>query len=92
MPACTSDAATIDVEPPTEPAVWTRSIGLPTHPSASARNSSGIITPSKKSGALPMTTASMSDQVMCASSSARNAASRISPAIDTSPRVELCLV
>ena len=48
------------VEPPTEPAVCTRNIGLPTAPSASARYSSGIITPSKKSGALPMTTASMS--------------------------------
>ena len=54
-----------------EPAVCTRSIGLPTAPSASARYSSGIITPSKKSGALPMTTASMSAQVISASSSAR---------------------
>ena len=58
-------AATIAVEPPTEPAVCTRSIGLPTAPSASARYSSGIITPSKKSGALPMTTASMSAHVDC---------------------------
>jgi hypothetical protein len=35
-----------------------------TAPSASARKSSGIIAPSKKSGALPMTTASMSSQVI----------------------------
>ena len=53
-------AATIAVEPPTEPAVCTRSSGLPAAPSASARNSSGIITPSNRSGALPTTTASMS--------------------------------
>src|SRR5690242_20855312 len=50
--------ATTAVDPPTEPAVCTRSSGLPTAPSASARNSSGIITPSKKSGALPTTTRS----------------------------------
>ena len=55
--------ATIAVEPPTEPAVCTRISGLPAAPSASARNSSGIITPSKKSGALPTTTASMSSNV-----------------------------
>ena len=67
--------------------MWTRSSGLPTAPSASARYSSGIITPSKKSGALPMTTASMSAHVMPASASASTAASRTSPAIDTSPRV-----
>ena len=36
-PDWTSDAATIAVEPPTEPAVWTRSSGLPAAPSASAR-------------------------------------------------------
>jgi hypothetical protein len=36
-PACTSDDATIAVEPPTEPAVCTRSSGLPAAPSASAR-------------------------------------------------------
>ena len=53
-PAWTRLVATMAVEPPTEPAVWTRSIGLPTAPSASARYSSGIITPSKKSGALPI--------------------------------------
>ena len=87
IPACTRLAATRAVEPPTEPAVCTRSIGLPTAPSASARYSSGIMRPSKKSGALPMTTASMSAQVMPASSSASTAASRTSPAIDTSPRV-----
>ena len=34
---CTIEAATHAVEPPTEPAVWTRMIGLPTAPSASAR-------------------------------------------------------
>ena len=36
-PAWTSEAATIAVEPPTEPAVCTRSSGLPAAPSASAR-------------------------------------------------------
>ena len=41
------------VEPPTLPAVCTRSIGLPTPPRASARNSSGWMIPSKASGALP---------------------------------------
>ena len=55
-------AATIAVEPPTEPAVCTRSSGLPAAPSASARYSSGIITPSNRSGALPTTMASMSSK------------------------------
>ena len=63
MPDVIRWAATRAVEPPTEPAVWTRNMGLPTAPSASARYSSGIITPSNMSGALPMTTASMSVQV-----------------------------
>ncbi len=36
-PLSTRLAATIVVDPPTEPAVCTRSIGLPTQPSASAR-------------------------------------------------------
>ena len=67
----TSEAATNAVEPPTDPAVWTRSIGLPTHPRASARYSSGMTTPSKKSGALPMTTASISAHPRRASSRAR---------------------
>ena len=53
MPACTRLAVTMPVAPPTEPAVCTRSSGLPTAPSASARYSSGIITPSNRSGALP---------------------------------------
>ena len=75
-----------------DPAVCTRNSGLPVAPSASARYSSGIITPSKKSGALPITTASMSAQVISASSSAREAASRTRPAIETSPRVAWCLV
>ena len=92
IPACTSCDATMAVEPPTEPAVCTRNSGLPVAPSASARKSSGIITPSKKSGALPTTTASMSAQVIPASSSALEAASRTSPAIETSPRVAWCLV
>src|SRR4029077_6636991 len=77
---------TTAVDPPTLPAVCTRMIGLPVAPSASARYSSGIITPSKMSGAVPITTASMSDQVISASASARMAASRTSPAIDTSSR------
>src|SRR5690606_7101384 len=67
-------------------------IGLPFAPSASARNVSGIITPSNRSGALPTTTASMSFQVSPASSSARRAASRTSPAIDTSNRLLLYAV
>ena len=59
------------VVPPTEPAVCTRNIGLPVAPSASVRYSSGFMTPSNRSGALPRTTASMSDQSIWASSSAR---------------------
>src|SRR3954449_2179274 len=91
-PACTSEAATMAVEPPTEPAVCTRSSGLPEAPSASARYSSGIITPSKRSGALPTTTASMSSKVRPASSRARSTASRRRPAIDTSARSAWYLV
>jgi hypothetical protein len=75
------------VVPPTLPAVWTRSMGLPTAPSASARKSSGVITPSNMSGALPITTASMSFQSYSASSRARSAASRISPTWETSTRL-----
>ncbi len=86
-PAWTSDAATIAVEPPTEPAVCTRSSGLPAAPSASAMNSSGIITPSNRSGALPTTIASISSSVMPASSRARSMASRHRPAIETSRRL-----
>src|SRR5882672_4995974 len=55
LPDCTRLAATTAVDPPTEPAVCTRIIGLPVAPTASAMNSSGIITPSKKSSALPTT-------------------------------------
>src|SRR5688500_10824043 len=50
------------------------------------------MTPSNRSGALPMTTASMSFQVSPASSSARCAASRTSPAIETSSRLVLYAV
>src|SRR5262245_44079207 len=39
-----------------------------------------------------MTTASMSLQVIWASARARTAASRTSPAMETSPRVDSCLV
>jgi len=67
-------------------------MGLPTAPSASARKSSGIITPSNMSGALPITTASMSFQSHSASSSARSAASRISPTWETSMRLASKLV
>ena len=88
----TSLAATIAVEPPTLPAVCTRIIGLPAAPSASARYSSGMTTPSNMSGALPITTASMSPQSRPASSSASCAASRTSPAIETSWRAETCRV
>ena len=63
LPDCTRLAATTAVDPPTEPAVCTRISGLPVAPMASAMNSSGIMTPSKKSGALPTTTASMSSKV-----------------------------
>jgi hypothetical protein len=87
LPDCTRLAATIAVEPPTEPAVWTRINGLLVAPVASAMNSSGIITPSKKSGALPTTTASMSSNVVPESSSARSMASRTRPFIDTSWRL-----
>ena len=91
-PACTRLVATMPVAPPTEPAVCTRSSGLPTAPSASARYSSGIITPSNRSGAFPTTTASMSASAKPASCSARSAASRHSPAIDTSVRFDRCRV
>ena len=83
-PEVTRELATTAVEPPTEPAVCTRSSGFPVAPMASAMNSSGIITPSNRSGALPTTTASMSSQVTSASSIARSIASRSIPDIDTS--------
>src|SRR5438128_12106496 len=41
-PPATRLAATIEVEPPTEPALCTRILGLPTPPSAAARHSPGI--------------------------------------------------
>ena len=85
-PAWTRLVATSPVAPPTEPAVCTRSSGLPMAPSASARYSSGIITPSNRSGAFPTTTASMSARSVPASARARSTASRHSPAIDTSVR------
>ena len=91
-PAWTRLAATMPVAPPTEPAVCTRSSGLPVAPSASARYSSGIITPSNRSGALPTTTASMSPKPSPASASARSTASRHRPAIDTSARRDRCRV
>src|SRR5262249_53011423 len=75
-----------------EPAVCTRSSGLPTAPRASARYSSGIMTPSNRSGALPSTTASIWLAVSWASASARSTASRQSPAIDTSVRLLRCWV
>src|ERR1017187_45819 len=85
-PAWTRLVATLPVAPPTEPAVCTRSSGLPVAPSASDRYSSGIITPSNRSGAFPTTTASMSARVLPESASARSTASRQRPAIDTSAR------
>src|ERR1035437_4479289 len=85
-PAWTRLVATLPVPPPTEPAVCTRSSGLPVAPSASARYSSGIITPSNRSGAFPTTTASMSARLLPESVSARSTASRQRPAIDTSAR------
>ena len=74
------------MEAPTDPAVWTRWMGLPTAPRASHSDSSGIITPSRASGALPITTASMSAKSISASSRAARAASRTKPSRDTSPR------
>ena len=74
----------IAVDAPTEPAVCTRWMGFPTAPSASASDSSGIITASSASGALPITIASMSANVMPASSSASRAAHRTSPSRVTS--------
>src|SRR5262245_52872389 len=84
--------ATIDVDPPTLPAVCTRIIGLPCAPSASAIDSSGIITPSNGSGALPSTTASMSRHVHSASSHATVAASPPRPGSEASSRFFLCFV
>ena len=72
--------------------MWTRRIGLPTAPSDSARKISGIITPSKKSGAFPITTASTSPQSRSACRRARVAASRTSPGIETSAALERYLV
>ena len=37
LPLWTCEAATSAVEPPTDPAVCTRSMGLPLHPRASVR-------------------------------------------------------
>ncbi|MEZ5134315.1 MAG: hypothetical protein R2699_04475 [Acidimicrobiales bacterium] len=37
IPAAMRSCATMAVDPPTDPAVWTRNIGLPTAPRASAR-------------------------------------------------------
>src|SRR5690606_8072850 len=45
------------------------------------------MTPSNRSGALPTTTASMSDQPTCASAMARSTASRSRPGMDTSVRL-----
>ena len=92
LPDWTRLVATIAVDPPTEPAVCTRISGLPVAPTASAMNSSGIMTPSKKSGALPTTTASMSSNVEPESSSALSMASRTRPFIETSLRLATYLV
>ena len=86
LPDWTRLAATTPVDPPTEPAVCTRISGFPVAPMASDMNSSGIMTPSKKSGALPTTTASMSSNVEPESASARSIASRTRPFIETSCR------
>src|SRR6185312_5854629 len=87
LPDCTRLAATTAVDPPTDPAVCTRISGLLVAPTASAMNSSGIMTPSKKSGALPTTTASMSSMVDPESANALSIASRTRPFIDTSWRL-----
>ncbi len=92
LPDCTRLAATTPVEPPTEPAVCTRISGLPVAPTASAMNNSGIMTPSKKSGALPTTTASISAIVRPESARALSMASRTRPFIDTSWRLATYLV
>ena len=62
--------------------------GLPTAASESTSASSGDISPSMMSGALPTTTASISFQPSSASSSARPAASRTRPPSVTSFRTE----
>ncbi|SLE53205.1 Uncharacterised protein [Mycobacteroides abscessus subsp. massiliense] len=87
LPDCTRLAATTPVDPPTDPAVCTRIIGFPVAPIASAMKSSGIMTPSKKSGALPTTTASISSQSTPASVMARSMASRTRPFMETSCRL-----
>ena len=87
-PDWTWAAATIAVDPPTEPAVCTRRSGLPTAPRASAIINSGIMTPSNRSGALPTITASMSSQPTPASAMAASMASRQRPAMETSVRRE----
>ena len=92
LPDCTRLAATTPVEPPTEPAVCTRIMGFPVAPIASAMKSSGIMTPSKKSGALPTTTASISSQPTPASVIARSIASRTRPFMETSWRLATYLV
>src|SRR5213078_1624317 len=73
-PEATCVTAASAVEAPTEPAVWTRMSGFRCAPSAPARNCSGCMTPSSWSGALPMTTASMSRCSSPASRSARSTA------------------
>src|SRR5580693_3305692 len=87
LPDFTRLAATTPVDPPTDPAVCTRISGLLVAPTASAMNSSGIMTPSKKSGALPTTTASMSSIVEPESANALSMASRTRPFIETSWRL-----
>jgi hypothetical protein len=83
---------TMPVEPPTLPAVCTRSTGFPDAANASARYSSGIMVPSNMSGALPTTIASMSFQPTSASFMARSTASRRRPFSDTSTRIVSCFV
>ena len=86
-PAAMRSWATM-ADPPTEPAVCTRNMGLPTAPSA-GEVQLGHHHALEEVRALPMTTASMSAHDIWASSR-RWAASRTSPAIDTSPRTAVC--
>src|SRR5258705_13749404 len=84
LPDCTRLAATTAVDPPTEPAVCTRISGLPDAPTAAAMNNSGIITPSKKSGALPTTTALIAGNVEPESTNALSKGPRPRPVLHQS--------
>src|ERR1035438_7214814 len=78
-PPWTRLVATLPVAPPTEPAVCNRSSGLPGAPGASPPHSSGIITPSNKSGADPTMRTRSSGLPVAPSASARYSSGIITP-------------